>query len=64
MTLIHGWTMNGENWRDQVTDLAKRTRVIAIDLPGHGKSDKPQTTYSMDLFAGQGQEMPTQFARS
>jgi pimeloyl-ACP methyl ester carboxylesterase len=51
LILIHGWTMNEDNWRDQVTEFAKRTRVIAIDLPGHGKSDKPQVTYSMDLFA-------------
>jgi pimeloyl-ACP methyl ester carboxylesterase len=49
--LIHGWTMNADNWRDNVADLAKRSRVIAIDLPGHGQSDKPQTTYSMELFA-------------
>jgi len=51
LILIHGWTMNEDNWRDQVTDFAKSNRVIAIDLPGHGKSDKPQITYSMDLFA-------------
>jgi pimeloyl-ACP methyl ester carboxylesterase len=51
LILIHGWTMNEDNWRDQVTDLAKRNRVIAVDLPGHGKSDKPQVTYSMDFFA-------------
>jgi pimeloyl-ACP methyl ester carboxylesterase len=25
--------------------------VIAIDLPGHGQSDKPQLSYTMDLFA-------------
>src|SRR6185436_12630772 len=46
-----GWTSNLEFWRDQISDLAKRNRVIAIDLPGHGLSDKPQTTYSMELFA-------------
>ena len=51
LILIHGWTMNEDNWRDQATEFAKRNRVIAIDLPGHGKSDKPQVTYSMDLFA-------------
>jgi pimeloyl-ACP methyl ester carboxylesterase len=51
LILIHGWTMNEDNWRDQVTDLAKRNRVIAVDLPGHGKSDKPQVTYSMDFFS-------------
>ncbi|HEY6230316.1 MAG TPA: alpha/beta hydrolase [Pyrinomonadaceae bacterium] len=51
LVLIHGWTMNVDNWRDQIPDFAKRNRVIAIDLPGHGLSDKPQVTYSMDLFA-------------
>ena len=51
LVLIHGWTCNLDNWRDQVPDFAKRNRVIAIDLPGHGQSDKPQITYSMDLFA-------------
>lgn len=49
--LIHGWTCNLDFWRDQVPDLAKRNRVVAIDLPGHGQSDKPQLAYSMDLFA-------------
>ena len=51
LVLIHGWTMNLDSWRDQVSDFAKRNRVIALDLPGHGQSDKPQITYSMDLFA-------------
>jgi pimeloyl-ACP methyl ester carboxylesterase len=51
LVLIHGWTCNLDNWRDQVSDFAKRNRVIAIDLPGHGQSDKPQIAYSMDLFA-------------
>lgn len=51
LILIHGWTCNLDNWRDQIPDFAKRNRVIAIDLPGHGKSDKPQLTYSMEFFA-------------
>lgn len=51
LVLIHGWTMNVDNWRDNAAHLAKRNRVIAVDLPGHGQSDKPQTTYSMEFFA-------------
>ncbi len=51
VVLIHGWTCNIDHWRDQVPDFAKRGRVIAIDLPGHGQSDKPELEYSMDLFA-------------
>jgi len=51
LVLIHGWTCNLDYWRDQVPDFAKRSRVIALDLPGHGQSDKPQLAYTMDLFA-------------
>jgi pimeloyl-ACP methyl ester carboxylesterase len=51
LVLIHGWTQNAEGWRDQISDFTKRNRVIAIDLPGHGQSDKPQVTYSMAHFA-------------
>ena len=51
LVLVHGWTCNLDHWRDQVPDLSKRNRVIALDLPGHGQSDKPQIGYTMDLFA-------------
>jgi sigma-B regulation protein RsbQ len=46
LVLIHGWTQNIDAWRDNVADLASRYRVIAIDLPGHGKSDKPDEAKS------------------
>jgi pimeloyl-ACP methyl ester carboxylesterase len=51
LVLVHGWSCNLDFWRDQIPDFEKRSRVIAIDLPGHGQSDKPQVTYSMELFA-------------
>jgi pimeloyl-ACP methyl ester carboxylesterase len=51
LILIHGWSCNLDYWRDQVPDFAKRNRVIAIDLPGHGQSDKPEIVYTEDLFA-------------
>src|SRR5829696_4602048 len=51
LVLVHGWGCNMDHWRDQISDFAKRNRVIALDLPGHGQSDKPQIAYSMDLFA-------------
>ncbi len=52
LVLVHGWSGDASVWRFQMPELAKRTRVIAIDLPGHGASDKPETKYSMDFFAG------------
>jgi pimeloyl-ACP methyl ester carboxylesterase len=51
LVLIHGWSCNMDYWRDSIPAFAKRNRVIAIDLPGHGQSDKPEVAYSMDLFA-------------
>jgi pimeloyl-ACP methyl ester carboxylesterase len=51
VVLVHGWTCNLGHWRDQIPELSKRARVIALDLPGHGMSDKPDTNYSMDYFA-------------
>ena len=49
--LVHGWTCDMNFWRSQVPDFAEQSRVVAIDLPGHGASDKPQVNYSMDYFA-------------
>lgn len=51
VVLVHGWTCDTTFWRFQQPDLAKRFRVMALDLPGHGKSDKPQIEYSADIFA-------------
>jgi pimeloyl-ACP methyl ester carboxylesterase len=51
LVFVHGWTCNLSFWKANIPAFINQTRVIAIDLPGHGESDKPQTTYSMDLFA-------------
>jgi pimeloyl-ACP methyl ester carboxylesterase len=51
LVLVHGWGCNLNHWRDQMPELSKRTRVLALDLPGHGLSDKPEMKYDMDLFA-------------
>ena len=51
LVFVHGWTCDLNFWKANVSAFTGHTRVIAVDLPGHGQSDKPQTTYSMDLFA-------------
>lgn len=38
--LIHGWPTSSYLWRHMIPELAKKFRVIAIDLPGFGNSDK------------------------
>jgi pimeloyl-ACP methyl ester carboxylesterase len=51
IVLVHCWAGNSGFWRDQVPALTDKARVVLIDLPGHGQSDKPHTQYSMDFFA-------------
>jgi pimeloyl-ACP methyl ester carboxylesterase len=52
LVLVHCWAGNLGFWREQVQALAGKARLVLIDLPGHGKSDKPHTAYSMDFLAG------------
>lgn len=51
LVLVHCWSGNLGFWREQVPALAPKARLILIDLPGHGQSDKPHTAYTMDFFA-------------
>jgi len=52
IVFVHGWAGNLGFWREQVPALAEKARLVLIDLPGHGRSDKPQTAYTLDFFAG------------
>jgi pimeloyl-ACP methyl ester carboxylesterase len=51
VVFVHGWASDMSVWAPQADALGGRTRVVLLDLPGHGRSDKPQSAYSMDLFA-------------
>jgi pimeloyl-ACP methyl ester carboxylesterase len=48
---VHGWACDETVWSEQAPALAEKVRVITIDLPGHGQSDKPQgIEYDKDLY--------------
>lgn len=51
VVLIHGWGGKKEQWQPQISNLDRNFRVIAIDLPGYGQSDKPKTNYTMAFKA-------------
>jgi pimeloyl-ACP methyl ester carboxylesterase len=51
VVFVHGWSCNSQFWREQVPALADKARLIFVDLPGHGRSDKPLVQYTMDYFA-------------
>jgi pimeloyl-ACP methyl ester carboxylesterase len=52
LLFVHGWTCNHTHWRDQLPHFAKKHRVVALDLRGHGKSDAPDQDYGIDGFVG------------
>jgi 3-oxoadipate enol-lactonase len=49
--LLHGLGSSTQDWERQLPVLAERYRVIAVDLRGHGRSDKPHGPYSIPLLA-------------
>lgn len=51
LLLIHGMAGSAQTWRAVLPQLAKKYRVIAPDLLGHGQSSKPRTDYSLGAFA-------------
>jgi len=51
LLLVHGIGDNADTWRDLVPVLAQDHTVIAPDLLGHGRSDKPRADYSVAAYA-------------
>jgi len=51
LLLIHGIGGSSNSWSGVIPLLAKKYRVIAPDLLGHGESDKPRGDYSVGAFA-------------
>ncbi|MEI7725797.1 MAG: alpha/beta hydrolase [Bacteroidota bacterium] len=49
--LLHGFTESLKIWSGFSTQLSKKYRVIAIDLPGHGKSDSIDKIHTMEMMA-------------
>jgi non-heme chloroperoxidase len=41
LVLVHGFSQTAEQFKFQIEGLADRYRVIALDLRGHGESEKP-----------------------
>lgn len=51
--LLHGFTGSKANWATLIDALADTHRVIAVDLPGHGESEAPESVarYGMATVA-------------
>jgi pimeloyl-ACP methyl ester carboxylesterase len=52
VVLVHGLASDSDTWDRALGPLAERgLRVIAVDLLGHGRSDRPPAGYLLDDFA-------------
>jgi pimeloyl-ACP methyl ester carboxylesterase len=50
IVLVHGVAGYVEEWEPAMAILKEKFRVIALDLPGHGLSDKPEVPYTLDFL--------------
>ncbi|MEM7584795.1 MAG: alpha/beta fold hydrolase [Acidobacteriota bacterium] len=49
--LLHGWPTSAFLWRRVMSAIAEHRRVISLDLPGFGRSDKPlDASYSLRFY--------------
>ncbi|MBD0415074.1 alpha/beta fold hydrolase [Oryzicola mucosus] len=49
---LHGTSMTAHAWGHLAASLKDEARVIAVDMRGHGASDRPNTTYTIAELAG------------
>ena len=51
LLLIHGLGSNAKGWSQNIPVWSKKYRVIALDLPGYGYSEKKAYPYSLSFYA-------------
>ena len=53
LVLLHGFTGSSETWNFLRPSLDSHYRIVAVDLPGHGRSSSPSDPgrYSLERFA-------------
>jgi pimeloyl-ACP methyl ester carboxylesterase len=52
LVLIHCWNGDHTLWRFNAPELAKKHKLVLVDILGHGQSDKPKVDYTLDFMAG------------
>ena len=51
LVCVHGVTANASSFQALADALSPQHRIIAYDIRGRGDSDKPQTGYSIPIYA-------------
>jgi pimeloyl-ACP methyl ester carboxylesterase len=51
LLMVPGWSQSAEEFKKQFDDFCKWRRVIALDMRGHGESEKPNGGYRIQRLA-------------
>jgi pimeloyl-ACP methyl ester carboxylesterase len=51
LVMIPGWSQTAEQFKHQLLGLSDRYRIIALDMRGHGESEKPDFGYKISRLA-------------
>ena len=51
LVMIPGWSQTAAQFEHQMAGLAARRRVVALDMRGHGESDRPEHGYKIQRLA-------------
>ena len=51
LLMLHGFTLSSEQWTEFFDEFAPHHTVIAVDLPGHGKSDLLGEPFHFDKWS-------------
>ena len=52
IVFLHGISASLDYWAHNLPHFARRMRAVALDMPGFGRSDKPELSYTMSCLAG------------
>ena len=50
LLFVHGWCINKEYWNDQSKYFSDKYKVVALDLPGFGSSDKNRSEWTFEQY--------------
>lgn len=51
LLFLHGWCIDAAYWKDQLEWFSKTHQVIALDLPGFGRSKAQRTDWTIEKYA-------------
>jgi pimeloyl-ACP methyl ester carboxylesterase len=52
LVFVHGWSCDRTYWQGQLPPFARRFKVVAVDLAGHGESGLKRKEWTIAAFGG------------